>query len=363
MARPGPERTAWEADGPVRVAVVGLGYWGPGLLRNLLSIDACEVAAVVDRDPRRAEVVRRAYPGVASSSWEDVLRDGRVDAVVLATPAGTHFDLASAALGNGKDVLVEKPLALDPAQAIELRDLATAERRILMVGHTYVYQPAIRRMQKLLADGEAGSTLYVDSVRANLGIFRSDTNVLFDLATHDVSILDFLLGEAPTSVRCSAFSVIKGQPESLAYLLLNYASGTVAHIHVNWLSPRKLRQMTVGCDRKMLVYDDTSAVEKLKVYDAGVDEPVNVLADGEDDVIRQRRLEYRTGDVWAPHLDSEEPLRVQCRDFVDSIRYRSCPVSDAALGVRVANVLQAAQRSAALGGNEVAVEMEEAGRG
>lgn len=335
------------------VAVVGLGYWGPKVVRNVIALEGCDLTTIYDVDRNRAERIVRAYPSIEiADSWDQILSDHRVHALIVATPVSTHYELARSAIVRGKDVLVEKPLAQTPTEARHLVDLAIETGRVLMVGHTYVYSDPVKKVKALLDEGEIGEPLYVDSVRANLGVFRSDVNVLYDLATHDLSILDRWISEPPVAVRCIGVQAIRGQPESLAYVSLFYESGLIAHIHANWLSPVKIRRTMLGGSRRMVVYDDTEAVERVKLFDSGI-------APAGKEEVDELRIRYRTGDIWSPRLEDREPLSAQCAHFLDCVRSRSQPLTDGSSGLRVVCLLHAAQASLQAGGEEVRVSTKD----
>jgi predicted dehydrogenase len=268
-----------------------------------------------------------------------LIHDAKIDAIAIATPVRSHFELAMEALKAGKHVWVEKPMAETSSQALELLDEATRRRRMLMVDHTFVYTGAVRKIKDIVAAGELGKLLYYDSIRVNLGLFQRDVNVISDLAVHDFSILDFLLGEHPVAVSASGVNHFPGTPENLAYVTLFYDSGMIAHANVNWLAPVKIRQVLLGGDRKMIVYDDMEASEKVKIYDRGVsftDDPQKIY---------QLRVGYRSGDMLAPQLPTTEALRVACEHFTQCIERDEAPITNATLGLRVVEVIEAATQS------------------
>ncbi len=334
----------------IRVAVVGCGYWGPNLMRNLMACPLTELAVVCDQAPDRLSDALAPYPGVrACTSYGELLSDRDIEAVVLATPVATHAPLALAALAAGKHVLVEKPLAASTAEAQSLARAAQRAGRVLMVDHTFVYSGPVRKMKQLVDAGELGQLYFIDSVRINLGLFRHDVNVVWDLAVHDVSILEFLLGRLPESVGAfgGCHADTRGQVEDLAYLTLDYGHGLLASLHVNWLSPVKIRHLLVGGSRKSMVYNDLDPSEKLKVYDRG-------LVVGESVEARRALLvDYRAGDVWSPHVEAFEPLARVVREFAECITQGRAPLTDAQSGSRVVQVLEAAQQSLRQGGARV----------
>ncbi len=325
----------------LRVAVIGFGYWGPNLVRNFTTCPTTKVVAVVDGDAKRRAVVGVLYPWIPT--FEDtaaVFADPDVDAVVIATPIFTHHPLAMAALQAGKHVLVEKPLAPSVAQCEELVALAERQGRALMVDHTFVYTGAVRKIRELVASGELGRILYLDSVRINLGLFQPDYNVIWDLAPHDVSILDHVLGGlTPRWVTALGVSHY-GRHESLAYVTLGFDDGLIAHLHVNWVAPVKTRRITIAGTRKMLVYDDTTPVEPVKLYESSVD-----VGQMDRESAYALNMQYRTGDVLAPKIDGREALSQVAIAFAARCQQGTPSPSDADAGIRVVRVLEAAQRS------------------
>ena len=324
----------------IRIGVIGYGYWGPNLVRNFAEAQDAEVAAVADLDPARLELVRKRYPAVRTTTrFQDLLEDPTIDAIAVATPVQTHFELGMAALKAGKHLWLEKPMTETSIQARRLIEEADRRRLVLLVDHTFVYTGAIRKMAEIVKAGELGRLLYYDSIRVNLGLFQRDVSVISDLAVHDFSILDFLLGEHPVAVSASGINHFPGTPENLAFITLFYDSGMIAHINVSWLAPVKVRQILVGGSKKMITYDDLEPSEKLKVYDKGVsftDDP---------DEIREMRVGYRTGDMWAPRLATTEALLVEANHFVDCIVNERIPDTDGRLGVRVVELIEAATSS------------------
>jgi predicted dehydrogenase len=338
----------------VRIAVVGYGYWGPNLVRNFAELPGASLHAVCDLNPAALETVRRRHPGVkTTASFDEVLADRDVDAVAIATPVRTHYALALAALEAGKHVWLEKPMAETSVQARRLVDEAQRRKRVLLVDHTFLYTGAVRKMQEIVASGELGDVYYYDSTRVNLGLFQHDVSVISDLAVHDFAILDLLLGQHPAAVSASGVSHFPGMPESLAHVTLFYDSGVIAHTNVNWLAPVKVRQVLLGGSKKMIVYDDLSPSEKVKVYDSGV----NFTEDPQK--IYQMRVGYRTGDMWAPKLDMTEALRVEGLHFVDCIAGARPPRTDGRMGLRLVQVIESATKSMRSRGETVAVEKPE----
>ncbi|HVW21310.1 MAG TPA: Gfo/Idh/MocA family oxidoreductase [Opitutaceae bacterium] len=331
------------------VAVVGYGYWGPKLVRNFLQHGGFASVTVCEEDAARRQRALRENPGVrAAESFARVLADPGIGAVALATPVATHFSMAKEALSAGKHVLVEKPLSARTAEAEELVRLAETRRCVLAVDHTFVYHPAVRRIRELVSAGELGQLNYIDSTRINLGLFQHDVNVLWDLAVHDLSIINFISGERPDRVQAVGAASAPGRVESIGILLLRYASGLFAHVNCSWVSPVKIRHMLIGGDRRMVVYDDLNATEPVKIYDSGV-----VARTDEE---RNRLLyEYRVGDVHSPKIAPREALANLVDDFAGAIREGRRPVSDGRFGADAVRILEAAQASVESGGKELAL--------
>ena len=332
----------------MKVAVVGLGYWGPNLLRNLVSLIGVERLVAVDHSPERLAAVREQYNVVCHTSLDEALADHEIGAVVLATPVGTHGTLARHCLEQGRHVLVEKPLADHPEEAAELVALADARRRVLMVGHTFLFSPRVERMVEYLRRGNLGRVQYVTSSRLNLGLHQKDVGVIWDLAAHDFSILFHLLDEFPVSVQTSGRSVVRPRTLDVAFMNLTFASGVVASVTVSWLSPRKVRNTVVVGDQQMLVYDDLDNDEPVKIYDKGV-----IVPDPEN--FGEHQLTYRHGDVLAPHVAVREPLAQELEHFLACIAGGELCRSDGRFGLRVVEALEAAERSWHDGGRVTAI--------
>jgi len=332
---------------PVRVGVIGYGYWGPNLVRNFSTCPLTTVGAVCDASPARRAAVTAAYPGVPTVGTVDELLDLPLDAVAIATPVATHFPLVARCLEAGRDVLVEKPLAATVAEAVALADRAERLGRILMVDHTYVFSNAVRRMKQLIDTGELGDLYYLDSVRINLGLFQNDINVIWDLAPHDLSIIDYVLGLRPRSI--SAWGCSHADPliEDIAYVNVDYGDRMMASFHVNWMSPVKVRRMILTGSRKSVIFDELNPTEPLKVYDRGIE-----LTETTED-IRRLRVGYRTGDVWGPHVEPGEALQAVITHFAQCVNGRETPISDGRMGVRVVRLLEAATRSIRAQGGRV----------
>ncbi|HEY8153349.1 MAG TPA: Gfo/Idh/MocA family oxidoreductase [Myxococcota bacterium] len=334
----------------LRVGVAGCGYWGPNLVRNFQMLDGCQVQAVCDLDPARVEAVRRIYPTIrAASRFEALLDDPAIDAIAICTPVRAHYPLAHAALEAGKHVLVEKPLTDSSASALALVELAEQRGLILQVDHTFVYTGAVRKVREIIDSGEVGQLLYLDFVRVNLGLFQEDVNVLWDLGPHDVSILTHLVGRRPSWVSAVG-SAHYGVLEDQVYVTVKYEGSLIAHLHLNWLAPVKIRSTLIGGTRRMIVYDDLEPSEKVRIYEKGV----TLLSDAGT---RARALvDYRLGDMFAPHIDKTEPLSLVCRSFRDAVASGVQPLTDGRAGLEVVRILEAAQASIRKQGEQVSLE-------
>ena len=330
----------------VRVGQLGLGYWGPNLLRNLVALPDVQVALIADLDPRRlTEARQNGFAIESTTDYRRVLCSPEVDAVVIATPAATHGMLTEEALKAGKHVLVEKPLAMSSAECTRLIDLAAQQERVLMVGHTFLYNAAVRRLKEYLDEGELGQVLYLYSQRLNLGRVRQDVNALWNFAPHDVSIVLYLLGCEPTEVSARGFDYLQAGIEDVVFMMLVFPSDVAAHIHISWLDPQKVRRMTVVGNRKMIVYDDVSANAKLTLYDRGVDRVPTSQSPRDFKSFAEFQLLQRSGDVTIPAFKFPEPLHLECAHFVECIRTGQRPLTDGLHGLQVVKVLEAAQRS------------------
>jgi len=307
----------------IGVAVVGAGYWGPNLIRNVAETRGAKLAAIVDEDAERLEKVGRRYPGTPLlNDYEDVLRDGSIDAVVVATPAATHHALAYAAMEAGKDVLVEKPMAVTVAECRSLLRCAEENERILMAGHTFIFNAAVRFIKELYDSGELGEILYVYASRVNLGRIRTDVNALWNVAPHDISIVNHVLGEEPVRVRAMGRSFLQPGIEDVAFAMFEYPSGAVVHIHSSWLDPSKVRKATFVGSKKMVVYDDVETEGKIKIYDKGV------RRETPDTEYGEFQLKLHSGDIHIPKITFTEPLAEECAHFIDCVVTRRAPVTD-----------------------------------
>ncbi len=325
----------------IRVGVIGYGYWGPNLVRNFAEANGCRLASVCDARPQRLAVVEKRYPGVkAVTAWKDLVDDPEVDAVAVCTPVSTHFELAMAAIEAGKHVLVEKPMAINVEQCERLIDKAASRGVTLMVDHTFVYTSAVRKMQELVAAGTLGDIYYYDSVRVNLGLFQHDVDVIWDLAVHDLAIMDFVLPSRAAVVSATGISHVPGGPENIAYLTIFFGDNVIAHIHVNWLAPVKVRRTLLGGSSKMIVYDDLEPSEKIKVYDRGI-----LVTPNSSESVYQMLVDYRMGDMWAPRLETTEALKVEIAHFVECLEQGRKPMTDGQAGLDVVRILEAGTQS------------------
>ena len=325
---------------PVRVGVIGYGYWGPNLVRNFGETPGAQVWSVSDTRPELLSQAHARYPAISvTTDSHALIADPAIDAVVIMTPVSTHFDLALEALQAGKHVLVAKPIATSSEQATRLIDEAQARGLVLMVDHTFIYTGAVRRIKELVDSGSLGRLYYYDSVRVNLGLFQKDVNVLWDLAVHDLSIMGYVLGAQPCAVAATGAAHVQGKPVNMAYLTCFFENDLLAHHHVNWLAPVKVRRTLICGDRQMIVYDDLEPSEKVKLYDKGI-----TLTSRPEGVL-ESLIGYRTGDMWAPKLSLTEGLRVEAQDFLECIRTGRRPISDGESGLRVVRILEAACES------------------
>nr|MBN2277702.1 Gfo/Idh/MocA family oxidoreductase [candidate division Zixibacteria bacterium] len=333
----------------INIGVIGCGYWGPNLVRNFNSLKNARVFGVADKREKRLEYISRLYPNIEliTSKADDILHHPEIDAIIIATPVSSHFTLAMEALENGKHLLVEKPMTSTLEQAEVLIETAEKKNLTLMVDHTFIYTGAVRKIKEIIANDELGEIYYFDSVRVNLGLFQNDINVIWDLAPHDVSIMDHLINKKPRTISATGMAHFDTGIENIAYISVMYDAGLMGHIHVNWLAPVKVRKTLICGSRKMIVYDDVEPSEKVKVYNKGID------------YIKRREeaydllVQYRTGDMLAPRLELTEALNLVAGEFIDSIENDRRPLTDGQAGYRVVKILEAAGRSLKQGGKVV----------
>lgn len=334
----------------INIGVIGYGYWGPNIVRNFFSAADCTVKAVADGRPERLASLAKIFPSIKGvKTGDEIINDKEIDAVVVATPVFSHFALAKKALENGKHVLIEKPMTSTVAEAEELIELAAQKGLTLMADHTFLYTGAVQKMKELLETGIVGTPRYFDSSRINLGLFQPDVNVLWDLAPHDISILTYLITEAPVSINATGISHTHNNIENIAYMTVNYGSDFIAHFNCSWTSPVKVRQTLIGGDKKMIVYNDLEPSEKLRVYDTGYNH-TTVL---DKNTIM---VDYRTGDVYIPKIQLSEALAGVANDFIQSIIQKKPPLANAHLGMQVVKILEASQESIKNKGKEVKIK-------
>ena len=323
----------------IYIGVIGYGYWGPNLVRNFVESPDTQVIAVADMKSDRLQLAARRYPGIETAhDYRELLKNPKIDAVAISTPVSTHFHLAMEALQAGKHVLVEKPMTADSDQAMRLIDEAARRNLVLMVDHTFVYTGAVRKMRDLINTSALGEIYYYDSTRVNLGLFQHDVNVIWDLAVHDLSIMDHILPEEPVEVSATGIAHVNGA-EDTAFVSVFYSGSIIAHLNVNWLSPVKIRRALIGGTKSMIVYDDIEASEKIKVYDKGID-----VKNGPESLYKMM-VSYRSGDIYTPRIDVTEALSIEVKHFADCIENGTTPITDGQAGLRVVTVLEAATRS------------------
>lgn len=337
----------------IKVGVVGCGYWGPNLIRNLRQSPDCQLKHICDASEQRLRHMRRLYPDVTTTHrFEDLLTDADLDAVVIATPVRFHHEMAKASLNAGKHTFIEKPMARTVAEGEELLALAERKGLILMVGHTFLFSPAVRRMKEIVEAGDIGELQYISARRLNLGLFQKDINVAWDLAPHDISIILHLLGEQPVSVSCQGSSHVTRGIEDVTMMYLNFRKNRCAFIQNSWLDPKKVRMMTVVGSRRMIVYDDTEPLEKLKIYDARVEVPPHY------DTFAEFTYSYHYGDAYVPYIKQDEPLKLECQHFLECIRNECAPITSGRHGLDVVRILEAAGASLRQCGAGVAMNGE-----
>jgi predicted dehydrogenase len=333
----------------IRVGVIGAGYWGPNIVRNLHEAPGAEAVAVADLSEERLDAIRKRFPAVrVTTDYRELLADTSIDAICVVTPVGTHRKLAEEAFAAGKHVFVEKPLAKTVSDAEAIVRAGERAGKTLMVGHTFVYNPAVEVVKRILNSGGIGDVHYLDSQRVNLGLHQFDINVLWDLGPHDVSIALYWLDEEPEWVQCSGACFVQAGIEDVVFLMIGFPSGAIAHAHLSWLAPSKLRTTIVIGSKKMVVYDDNQAVEKVKIYDQGVDKL-------ESDELRRS---YRAGDIHSPRVPMTEALQIEMRHFIECVRDGTKPRSDGEAGLQVVRVLELGMRSLRSGGARVAYRLD-----
>lgn len=322
----------------IRMGVIGYGYWGPNIVRNFNSTEGLSIASICDLNPDRLKRAKRSYPDIElTTDANEILSSSKIDAVAVVAPLAMHFDLAKRALENGKYVFVEKPFTQTAAQAEELIELADRKKLKIMVDHTFLFTGAVRKIKQVIDEGILGDLYYFDSIRVNLGLFYHDANVIWDLAPHDFSIMDYLIKEKLIAVAATGRAHFNHGLEDVAYVTIFLSNNMIAHFNVNWLSPVKVRTTLIGGDKKMLVWNDLDADEKIKIYDKGVE-----VKNGEKyDLL----VSYRSGDMWVPKIDQIEALKLEAEYFVECMTNGKVPINDGNAGLRVVKMLEAANRS------------------
>jgi len=325
----------------MKVGIIGCGYWGPNLVRNFNALDDLEVVAVSDVRKERLDFISRLFPAIKTLTTEadDIIKNPDIDAVVISTPVSSHFPLGKEALSNGKHLFMEKPFTATVEEAMRLIDLAESKKLRIMVDHTFIYTGAVQTIKKIIDTGQLGDLYYFDSVRVNLGLFQHDVNVIWDLAPHDVSIMEYLLDKNPTAIAATGVAHFDPHIENIAYISTYYDNNLMGHIHVNWLAPVKIRKTLISGSRKMIVYDDMEPSEKVKIYDKGID-----IVQGKDQIY-DILVQYRTGDMLAPQIDLTEALKKVSREFYDSINEDRPALTDGVAGMRVVKILETANKS------------------
>ena len=332
----------------LNAGVVGCGYWGPNIIRNLNSLPECSIKKVCDLSADRLSHMKRQYPDIEiTDDFENIINDSEIDIVAIATAVSTHFDLAKKSLQAGKHTFIEKPMASSSEQCRQLIQIAEAGNLTLMVGHTFIYNDTVRKIKKIVDSGEIGDLLYMSSRRLNLGLFQKDINVAWDLAPHDISIILYVLNDTPVSINCTGASNVTPGIEDVTNIVLNFQDGKIATINSSWLDPHKVREMKFVGSKKMLLYDDNESLEKLKIYDKRVEVPPHY------DTFAEFQYSYHYGDVYIPHIKHNEPLQVECQHFIDCIKNNTESESSGKKGLHVVEILEASSRSLALNGARV----------
>lgn len=338
-------------DGNINVAIVGCGYWGPNLVRNFRSLPGCRMRMICDTEIGRLAHMKEVYPGVETTqNFGDVVNNPEIEAVVIATPVRFHFDMGLRSLEAGKHTFIEKPIAASVSESLELNAVAEKRSLTLMVGHTFIYSPPVRKIREIIRSGDLGDILYVGSRRLNLGLFQKDINVAWDLAPHDISIILFVLDQIPVSVNCQGKDHFTKGIEDVTNMTLRLSNGAFSTIQSSWLDPNKIREMTFVGSKKMLVYDDLEPIEKIKIYDKRVEIPPHY------DTFAEFHYAYHYGDIYSPYLKQIEPLKMECQHFLDCIKTGEEPESSGIKGLHVVQVLEAASESLKNGGREVEVK-------
>jgi len=324
----------------VNLGVIGCGYWGPNLIRNFYSLHDAQVKLCCDKDEARLKHIALLYPKVSvTKNADDIFNDVSIDAVCIATPVSTHYQLAKKALESDKHVLIEKPFTSDSKEAQNLIEIAEKRNKKIMVGHTFEYSSSVNKIKEILESGVIGDILYISGARLNLGLFQKDINVVWDLAPHDISILNYLLGVKPLSVQCTGVSHVRKGIEDVALVVMKYPKNVFTYLHMSWLDPCKVRRFIIVGSKKMIVYDDLNSEEPIKIYDKGISQQPHY------DTFGEFKLLYRYGDTHSPRVEIKEPLKEECQHFLDCIKNNKTPRSDGKSGLRVVKIIEAAQKS------------------
>ena len=335
----------------IRIGIIGYGYWGPNLVRNFMNVEGCTVSHICDLDIKKLEIAKKKYPSInTTNSIDQVFENSEIDAVVIATPVSTHYDLASKALESNKHILVEKPLTNNIEQAQILGKKANDKNKILMIDHTYLYTPAIQKIKELIDSDSLGEIQYIDSTRINLGLFQTDVNVMWDLAVHDIAICCYLLKEKPISVQAVGISHTENGLENMAYITLHYNTKKIIHFNCSWISPVKIRHMLIGGNKKMIVFNDLETTEKIKIYDSSYKNKLD--SENTEKIL----TDYRIGDIHIPKIPQIEGLMNMAEDFINSIQNNNEPISNFNLGLEIVKILESAQKSIKNNGDVVLLE-------
>ncbi|MDE3098008.1 MAG: Gfo/Idh/MocA family oxidoreductase [Verrucomicrobiota bacterium] len=341
---------------PLKLGVVGCGYWGPNLVRNFRSLPDCNLKMICDLNEARLKHLKSVYPGVQGvTQFHHMLNGADLDALVIATAVDTHYPLAKASLLAGRHTFIEKPMASSSAQCQELVDVARERGLVLMTGHTFLYSPAVRKIKEIVDHGDIGEIRYICARRLNLGLYQKDINVAWDLAPHDISIVQYIMGEAPLSVNCSGSAHVTPGVEDVTMMCLTFSKERSAIIHSSWLDPRKVREMTIVGSKRMIVYDDVAPLEKIRIFDARVERPPHY------DTFAEFQYAYHYGDVYSPYIKQEEPLKAECQHFLDCIRRGGAPLTDGHQGLELVRILEASSASLNKGGAPVALGLHKNG--
>lgn len=337
----------------LRIGVIGCGYWGPNLIRDFSEIEEAEIAGLSDLSESNLARFKGKFPrAVFTKNYIDLIQSSSIDAIAIATPANTHYKLAKEALTAGKHVLVEKPMTFAVKEAVQLIELSKKKGKTLMVGHTFEFNPAVIKIKELIETGELGDVYYITSRRLNLGIIREDLNALWNLAPHDISILNFITGKMPLKLKAWGGSFLKDNHEDLVFINLTYPGGVIANVHVSWLDPLKVREAVIVGSKKMVLYDDVDSEARLKIYDKGADKHASVMKEGG---FGEFQIKLRAGDLLIPKIDMTSPLKQECRHFVDCAANGKHPKTDGENGLRVVKILNAAGESLRSGGREIEI--------